>query len=573
MVFNPAGGPRTDLVSLEIVLPAGLDTDHPDHSFEIVDESENILPHQVLDTDVHEIFNMPLDREGLRSALSMVQDGRVENMFIREVGFRRDGGTLFIDLVMADEQPPEPETLRQGLAAIEKWLEEETVTTFVARARSAAVARLQLAAHGVPEHGYRTFWLRPASGAPRNPTNHELPEGVIENEFLKAEISPTDGTLRLEDKRTGMVFPGLNRFVDGGDCGDEYNYAPPALDQVIAQAEVVSIATHHNPACQTMDVSLVMQVPEELGPNRQGRSSNLVRLPIMVQISLVPGLPRLDIHSIVDNGPAGGPARARDHRLRVHFLAPFAGQAIPEAVSDGHFELARRPATLAAHDTSWSEPPRPEQPQRAFTGVSYGDYGMVIANRGLPEVEILSGQGNGHPGCEIALTLMRSVGWLSRGDFVTRKGNAGPMLATPGAQMAGTHTFEYSVIPHTVGPQDALSLLAYWHAYAFNAPMRAVAAGLHTGSLSSQASLASISPQAFIPSAMKMAEDGRGWLVRGYNLTAEPVQVTIIPYQPFQSAYRVNLAEEIEEALTTAQDGSISFSAAGHQIVTVKFSV
>jgi hypothetical protein len=34
---------------------------------------------------------------------------------------------------------------------------------------------------------------------------------------------------------------------------------------------------------------------------------------------------------------------------------------------------------------------------------------------------------------QIALTLLRCVGWLSRDDLSTRRGHAGPYMATPGA--------------------------------------------------------------------------------------------------------------------------------------------
>ena len=43
-----------------------------------------------------------------------------------------------------------------------------------------------------------------------------------------------DGTFTLTDKATGAVYPGLNRFVDVGDRGDEYNFCPVEQDMVIS---------------------------------------------------------------------------------------------------------------------------------------------------------------------------------------------------------------------------------------------------------------------------------------------------------------------------------------------------
>jgi alpha-mannosidase len=272
---------------------------------------------------------------------------------------------------------------------------------------------------------------------------------------------------------------------------------------------------------------------------------------------------------MVDNGPAGLPARARDHRLRVHFPAPFPGQAIEEAVYDGHFELVRRPVGALLGEASWIEQPRPEKPQRAFTSLCHAQFGLVIANRGLPEVEVIPGAG----ATEIALTLMRCVGWLSRGDLSARKGHAGPMHATPGAQMPGLHTFDYAIIPHASGQDQPSSLSAYRHAFAFNTPMRAAGASLHPGELSPMASLVRVLPHAFMLSAIKTAEDGLGWIVRGYNLTAEPLQVTLVPWRPFRIAQRVDLNEQILEDLACAEDGRVSLPVSGCEIATVKFSV
>jgi len=106
--------------------------------------------------------------------------------------------------------------------------------------------------------------------------------------------------------------------------------------------------------------------------------------------------------------------------------------------------VVERRAGVPAYDETWVEQPRPEVPQRVFTSISNGISGLTIANRGLTEVEVLhNSQGN----AEIAVTLLRCVGWLSRDDFSTRNGHAGPYLETPAAQMPGTWSFDYPSSP------------------------------------------------------------------------------------------------------------------------------
>ncbi len=439
------------------------------------------------------------------------------------------------------------------------------------------------AARDLPGYGYRTFRIRPA--ASRQPSaegdSHSL---TIENEFFAVEASPDDGTLTLRDKQTGITYRGLNRFVDGGDCGDEYNYCSPAADALIG-GEVHAVRVERGSVQQSVEVLLVLPVPAELTADRKARSEATVPLAITTRAMLTRGVPRLDIHTEVDSP-------ARDHRLRVHFPAPFAGVA---ADHDGHFEVVRREIGLPTFDDSWVERPRPEVPQRAFTDVSNGEVGLMIANRGLPEMEALR-TANG--GTELALTLLRCVGWLSRDDFPARQGQAGPQLPTPGAQMIGQWAFDYSIIPHSGGWQNA-----FHEAYAFNAPLRAVATTIHPGALPTATSFVRValenlpenvgrtfesarqdgleSPpprtfhttsELFVVSALKEAEDGSGWIVRGYNIGAEAINVTLTPWQRFARAWRAMLDERAEIELTPDAAGGFTFIVRGHEIVTVKFS-
>jgi alpha-mannosidase len=322
----------------------------------------------------------------------------------------------------------------------------------------------------------------------------------------------TDGSLTVTDKQTGAVFRGLNQFVDGGDCGDEYNYCPPAEDTLV-RAQLQTIMAEHGQCQQSIVVSLRLNVPGALREDRKTRSAAKVPLAIVTRASLFPGVPRVDIVTEVDN-------LARDHRLRVHCPAPC---TVSAADHDGHFEVVRRPTGVPSFDSTWVEQPRPEGPQRAFTDISDGNIGLMIANRGLPEVEVLSqipAGGRAPDGStEIALTLLRCVGWLSRDDFPGRQGHAGPAIATPGAQMTGRWAFEYSIIPHRGGWRTAGQdgSLPYRQAHAFNAPMRAVATAIHSGTLPAVTAFVHAEPETFIISAVKTAEDGGGWIVRGTN--------------------------------------------------------
>jgi alpha-mannosidase len=69
------------------------------------------------------------------------------------------------------------------------------------------------------------------------------------------------------------------------------------------------------------------------------------------------------------------------------------------------------------------------------------DGALALGVDGLREYAILG------DGRTIAITLLRAVGWLSRGDMPERRGHAGPALETPSAQGIGKRTYRYCVVP------------------------------------------------------------------------------------------------------------------------------
>jgi alpha-mannosidase len=147
-----------------------------------------------------------------------------------------------------------------------------------------------------------------------------------------------------------------------------------------------------------------------------------------------------------------------------------------------------------------------------------------------------------------------------------RRGHAGPGLETPGAQLEGSWIYEYAVIPHAGDWKEA-----YQQAYAFQTPLRGVETGLHEGENPNEGSFISHSPSEFVISAVKGSEDGKGWLVRGFNISDKPIQLELKPLRKYSHAVLVNLAEEDIQQLDYSGDGSISIPAAGHQILTILF--
>jgi alpha-mannosidase len=571
IVFNPTSSPRTDVLSTSIELPVGMS------DFDLLDEQGASVPYQAQGLGNQEIVNMELDPMGLRSTFGSISDGRAAGMAIHDIRIHREGSQVNIDAIMVDGGEPDLAAWQAARRQIDELLADPTVTTYHVRARSTSTSQIVFTAPDVPGLGYRTFWLRarlrPEKASLRIPgplakailplaqlplvkklvtrQSSARPPYRIENEFFIVEAEH-DGTLTLHDKRDDHHYKGLNHFLDGGDCGDEYNYSPPSVDH-FSSPHLKHVSVTHGPVQESLELELELKTPATLAPGWKSRSKEQVRIPIKTTISLTKAVPRVDIRTLLENS-------ARDHRLRVHFPATFTAEA---GSHDGHFEVVERIIGIPSYDDTWVERPRPEVPQRAFTDIADGKSGLMLAVRGLPEVEVLM---NPHRNAEIALTLLRCIGWLSRDDFSTRKGHAGPFMETPGAQMQGNWTFDYSIIPHPGNWESA-----YWQAYAFETPLRAVAAGLHAGDLPPVGSFLEATPAAFVISAVKPAEHGRGWIVRGYNITADTITVTLRPWRPFKKAKLVNLAEEKQAALDPDKAGRVTLAVESHKIVSVLF--
>jgi alpha-mannosidase len=204
-------------------------------------------------------------------------------------------------------------------------------------------------------------------------------------------------------------------------------------------------------------------------------------------------------------------------------------------------------------------------PQREFTSITDGHLSLTIANRGLPEVEVLThDSGN----TEIALTLIRCIGWLSRDDITTRKGHAGPMgIETPDAQLLGKYGFDYSIIPG----------YSEWHrsiheAIAFNSPMRSINTSIHSGILSHETMLIENNNQNFIITAIKVSEDDNHLIVRGFNLLSTPIDIYLKPWMPFKYAHLTRLDEKFISELAISPDGRVNMQVGGNKIITIRYS-
>ncbi|HEX5940154.1 MAG TPA: glycoside hydrolase family 38 C-terminal domain-containing protein [Dehalococcoidia bacterium] len=378
-------------------------------------------------------------------------------------------------------------------------------------------------------------------------------ERRIANEYFAVAVAES-GALTVTDLRNGRVLNDVNRFVDSGDAGDEYNFDAPVDDLTIDAPTHWDARAELGQSRQRLVVDGFYEWPAELEPDRRSRSRALVSSAVVTTASLYPGVPRIDIETRVDN-------RSRDHRLRVLFPADFRCET---SWSEQHFGVIERENTQQAFDVDeWVEDPPVQHPQKTFVALQDGQRGILLANRGLPEYEVVEHDGRS----AIALTLLRCVGWLSRDDLRSRRVGAGPPLPTPGAQLLGRHRFNYSLIPYEGDWSQAFP-----GAHQYATPLRGRRS--HPGSsgfLPADGSLLELDNPRVVVSALKPAEDRAGFIVRLVNYSHEAESVKLKLHRPWLSLSRTNLDEQPSEVLAeSGNDASITL--APHEIVTLMFA-
>ncbi|GGH52904.1 glycosyl hydrolase [Paenibacillus silvae] len=419
----------------------------------------------------------------------------------------------------------------------------------------------------VPALGYQTYGLVPAREQESDSVHAVQAEGnVMENQYLRVTVED-NGTVTLLDKRSGKEYVGLNAYENTGDIGNEYVYRQPEGEQAITtehlKAELRLV--QHSPYRAVIQSVLHWNIPagaDELfeqekrymvpfTERKAQRVQQTVPLKITTTYTLEAGSDLLKVRTDFDN-------QATDHRLRALF--PF-GLVTDSHYADSIFEVAKRPNAPAKE---WVNPSN-AQHQQAFVYVTDGSTGLMAANKGLNEYEILQTSS----GSSIAVTLLRASSEL--GDW--------GVFETPEAQCQGPQSVEYAIIPFA---GDAAKSGACASAYMYPIPWTTVQLGTlaHTYAKEAQPVDGMNGEEVTLPpckqwldwnserstlafSTFKIAEETGDVIARWFNLTADPAELKVQTGFECTAAYESDVLERVKDTLE-----EMSQTVSGHKIVT-----
>lgn len=232
-----------------------------------------------------------------------------------------------------------------------------------------------------------------------------------------------DGTFRLAGG--GVVLEGVGRIVDGGDAGDSYNYGRPARDRLVDRPRAVAVAVlDRGPLRGEIEVVRRYDWPDGLTEDGSRRGSRSLRTEVATRLELRAGEPFVRVRLRFDNG-------SRDHRVRWHIPLP---RPVAGSSAEGQFAVVDRGLTM---EGGHGEVPLPTFPARGFVHVD----GVGVLLDQVTEYEVVEGR-------ELALTILRSVGLISRNANPYREDPAGPEVPIPEAQLRGSRSFRFALLPH-----------------------------------------------------------------------------------------------------------------------------
>ncbi|HEX7144119.1 MAG TPA: glycoside hydrolase family 38 C-terminal domain-containing protein, partial [Gaiellaceae bacterium] len=206
----------------------------------------------------------------------------------------------------------------------------------------------------------------------------------------------------------------LTRIVRGGDVGDSYNYAPPPGDVLVDAPIDEGLELIEDGPLRRVEVVHRTYMWDGERVETQTRFEQRAEEPF-VRI-------RIDFDNPCD-----------DQRVRVH--VPLRERA-DHSHAEGQFAIVERGLEP---EGGYGEVPIPTYPASSF--VAAGGIALLLDH--VTEYEVA--------GDELALTVLRSTGLISRTQHPWREEPAGPSLPIPAAQLRGPRSFSFAYLPGAEG--------------------------------------------------------------------------------------------------------------------------
>ncbi len=371
--------------------------------------------------------------------------------------------------------------------------------------------------------------------------------GMLWNGRLEAAVDGT-GHLELTGVGTGARFRGLLTLESEPDIGDTYTFCPAPKAVVTRPVGKVRTAiTAAGPYLAGLEWSQVLRPVH-------GSTRRRERVDVRSSVELVGDRASLRLRLTIDN-------QASDQRLRLRL--PLGLRGVP-ALAGTAFGSVCRASVKASRKQFPAETPVATAPAQRWVAAAKGGRGLAVLAPGFFEYEWTAGG-------DLLITLLRSVGELSRDTLTTRPGHAGWPTPTPGAQCRGTTIVELAVALVTADDLAEPDRLEQAWEDAF-LPVRAwwLRDYTPTGAEGSHTQGIALEGAGLVFSACQLAEDGRSMILRCWNALDRPTSGHWRSERPVLGASRIRAdGAPLEDIVVTPDGHRLGVEAWPHEIVTV----
>ena len=348
---------------------------------------------------------------------------------------------------------------------------------------------------------------------------------VLENEYFR--VTARDGGVDLLIKGNNRYIADAFRWEESGDRGDSYVYQKTFEPEIYSErAHAVIEDISESELRRTVRVRNVLRVPKEYVFDEADphRSREFVDCPVTYTVTVEKGCPYLEVGYEVEN-------RACDHRLR---FVVETGLKSEKLLTDSAFDTMYHDKSEVTPDSHFFG-----FCNANFAAIESKGMGVAVFSHGLHEVENIDGA--------MLFTVVRATGAITR---MGLKVNGGPTWVVPGNQELRTLKGKVALYAYE---GDAVAGGVKNMCNRFNAPLLAYCGSMDTKKWAggrpavqdsdiaeifyledkyasvvsrSDASLYELDDDVIEVTAVKRAEDGKGFVVRLFNPSRRRRQCT-----------------------------------------------
>lgn len=403
----------------------------------------------------------------------------------------------------------------------------------------------------VPALGYKTYALIQTESK-ADTASLFVNEREMENTYFNLKIEH-NGSMTITDKATNRQYTDFGMYEDTGDIGSEYMYKQPNGEEALTTKDVAveTKIIEDNAFRAVIELTHEWELPKSAEEYLDTEQQELVwfterkskrveeKVPFIIKtkITVEKNDSGIDVETVFDN-------QVKDHRLRVLF--PTDVQATTHDV-DAIYEVANRDI---APSIEWTNPDN-SQHQQKFVSLFDETAGIVVANKGLNEYEVLRDERN-----TIAVTLVRSV--REMGDW--------GYFPTPEAQCLGKQTASYKIYPFQ-GENDKFA--AYQAAYQYQVPWITKQIEVQKGAMKAMHSFVEWTGSNLALTSFKVNEENEAIVARWFNMSSETDNLQLTVSEDVKEVYKSNILEEKVDALES-EASSLQTTVNPYEIVTLR---